>query len=153
MVTSPEPLEGRRPTSHRVENREWCTAAPRMNIRNNRDQKAALALALATGRTVRAWAKEHDVPERTAYKWARSPEVLTMVRRIRRRAIDRAVGRLSRYASAAAGQIAKLAKGAESESVKLQAARAVLADLMQVANYAELDDRIAALERARKEAP
>ncbi len=124
-----------------------------MNIRNNRDQKAALALALATGRTVRAWAKEHEVPERTAYKWARSPEVRKMVRRIRRRAIDRAVGRLSRYASAAAEQIARLAKGAESESVKLQAARAVLADLMQVANYADLEDRIAELERARKEAP
>ena len=124
-----------------------------MNIRNNADQKADLALAIATGRTVRAWAKEHDVPERTAYKWARSPEVCTQVKRIRRRAIDRAVGRLSRYASAAADQIAKLAKGAESESVKLQAARAVLADLMQVANYADLEDRIAELERARKEAP
>ena len=127
--------------------------APRMNIRNNRDQKADLALAIATGRTVKAWAKEHEVPERTAYTWARSPEVRKMVRRIRRHAIDRAVGRLSRYASVAADQIARLAKGAESESVKLQAARAVLADLMQVANYADLDDRIAELERARKEAP
>jgi hypothetical protein len=124
-----------------------------MNIRNNRDQKAALALAIATGRTVRAWAREHEVPERTAYKWARSDEVKDQVRRIRRRAIDRAIGRLSRYASAAAQQIANLAEGATSEAVKLHAARAVLADLMQVANYAELDDRIAALERARKEAP
>ena len=81
------------------------------------------------------------------------PKSARMVRRIRRRAIDRAVGRLSRYASAAAEQIARLAKGAESESVKLQAARAVLADLMQVANYADLEDSIAELERARKEAP
>jgi hypothetical protein len=124
-----------------------------MNIRNNRDQKAALALAIATGRTVRAWAKEHDVPERTAYKWARSPEVRKMVRRIRRRAIDRAVGRLSRHAAAAADQIAKLAKGALSEAVRFQAARAVLADLMNVSNYAALEDRITQLERARKEAP
>ncbi len=125
-----------------------ATTAPRMNLRNNRDQKAALALAMATGRTVKAWAKEHDdVPERTAYNWARSPEVRTMVRRIRRRAIDRAVGRLSRHAAAAADQIADLAKGAESESVQLQAARAVLADLMHVTDYADHDDRIAALER------
>jgi hypothetical protein len=118
-----------------------------MNIRNNGDQKADLALAIATGRTVKAWAKEHDVPQRTAYTWARSLEVKKRVRRIRRRAIDRAIGRLSRYASAAAQQIADLAKGAESESVKLQAARAVLADLMQVANYADLEDRITELER------
>jgi hypothetical protein len=118
-----------------------------MNIRNNRDQKAALALALATGRTVRAWAKEHEVPERTAYKWARSPEVRKQVRRIRRRAIDRAVGRLSRYASAAAQQIANLAKGAQSESVKLQASRAVLADLMNVSNYATLEERLTEVEK------
>jgi hypothetical protein len=118
-----------------------------MNIRNNRDQKAALALAMATGRTVRAWAKEHDVPERTAYKWARSPEVQKQVRRIRRRAIDRAIGRLSRNAAAAAQQIANLAKGAESESVKLQASRAVLADLMNVSNYATLEERLTEVER------
>jgi hypothetical protein len=124
-----------------------------MNLRNNRDQKAALALALATGRTVKAWAKAHDVPERTAYTWARSPEVRQLVRRIQRRAIGRAAGCLSRHAAAAAAKIAKLADSAQSESVQLQAARAVLADLMQLANYADLDDRIAELERDRKEAP
>jgi hypothetical protein len=124
-----------------------------MNLRNNRDQKAALALALAGGSTVKAWAKAHDVPVRTAYTWARSPEVRKRVRRIQRRALERAIGRLSRHAAAAAGRIAKLARDAQSEAVQLQAARAVLADLMQVANYADLDDRITALERARKEAP
>jgi hypothetical protein len=118
-----------------------------MNLRNNRDQKAALALAIAAGGTVKAWAKAHDVPERTAYTWARSQEVRKRVLRIRRRAIDRAVGRLSRNASAAADQVVRLAKGAESESVKLQAARAVLADLMSVSNYAVLEERLAEVER------
>jgi hypothetical protein len=118
-----------------------------MNHRNNRDQKADLALALATGRTVRAWAKLHDVPERTAYSWARSPEVRTQVRRIRRRAIDRAIGRLSRHAAAAADRIAQLADAAQSEAVQLQAARAVLADLMTVSNYAALEGRLAEVER------
>ena len=123
-----------------------------MNLRNNRDQKAALALAIAAGGTVRAWAKQHDVPERTAYTWARSPEVQKQVRRIRRRAIDRAIGRLSQHAAAAADQIARLAKDALSEAVRFQAARAVLADLMTVSNYAALEERITELERARKEA-
>ena len=121
-----------------------------MNIRNNRDQKAALALAIATGRTVRAWAKEHDVPERTAYTWARSDRgPATRSNASDAAAIDRAIGRLSRYAAAAAQQIAKLAEDAESEAVKLQAARAVLADLMTVSNYADLEDRITVLERAQ----
>jgi hypothetical protein len=119
-----------------------------MNLRNNRDQKADLALALATGRTVKAWAKQHDdVAERTAYNWARSPEVRSMVRRIRRRAIDRAIGRLSRHAAAAADRIAHLANAAQSESVQLQAARAVLADLMTVSNYAALEERLTDVER------
>jgi hypothetical protein len=124
-----------------------------MNLRNNGDQKAALALAIAKGETVKAWALAHDVPERTAYTWARSPEVKKQVRRIRRRAIDRAIGRLSRGAFAAADRIARLAKAAESESVQLQAARAVLADLMQVANYADLEDRITELERKNHAQP
>jgi hypothetical protein len=118
-----------------------------MNRRNNRDQKAALALALAGGSTVKAWALDSNVPERTAYSWGRSPEVRKWVRRIRRRAIDRAVGRLSRAAAKAARQIASLADSAQSEAVKLQAARAVLADLMSVTDYADHEDRIAELER------
>jgi hypothetical protein len=117
-----------------------------MNLRNNRDQKASLALAIAGGSTVKAWAKAHDVPERTAYTWARSPEVRNRVRRIQRRALERAIGQLSRHA-AAAGRIATLATAAQSEAVQLQAARAVLADLMQVADYADHDQRIAELER------
>ena len=118
-----------------------------MNIRNNTDQKAALALALAGGSTVKAWATANNVPERTAYTWARSPDVRQRVRRIQRRALERAIGQLSRHAAAAAGQIAALARDAQSEAVRLQAARAVLADLMQVADYADHDDRITALER------
>jgi hypothetical protein len=118
-----------------------------MNQRNNRDQKAALALALAGGSSVKAWATAHDVPLRTAYSWARSPDVRKRVRRIQRRALQRAIGCLSRNAAAAAGKIAALAKGAQSEAVQLQAARAVLADLMQVADYADHEHRIAQLER------
>jgi hypothetical protein len=118
-----------------------------MNQRNNRDQKAALALAIAAGGTIKAWAKEHDVAQRTAYTWARSPDVKKQVRHIRRRAIDRVIGRLSRHAAAAADRIAHLAQGAASESVQLQAARAVLSDLMSVSNYAALEERLTEVER------
>jgi len=118
-----------------------------MNLRNNRDQKAALALAIAAGRTVKAWAREHDVARRTAYSWARSPDVKEQVRRIRRRAVDRVIGRLSRHAAAAADRIAHLADSAQSESVQLHAARAVLAELMAVSNYSALEERLTELER------
>jgi transposase-like protein len=117
-----------------------------MSLRNNADRKAGLALAIASGGTVAAWARKHDVPTRTAYTWSRSPEVRRQVARIRRRAIDRAVGQLTRHATAAANQIARLARESDSDAVKLQASRAVLADLMAVANYATLERRLAALE-------
>lgn len=117
-----------------------------MSLRNNDDRKAGLALAIASGGTVAAWARNHDVPTRTAYTWSRSPEVRRQVARIRRRAIDRAIGQLTRHATAAANQIARLARESDSDAVKLQASRAVLADLMAVANYATLERRLAALE-------
>ena len=148
VVFSPMPPEGSRPTS-RTGSRtaHGATTAPSMSLRNNRDKKAALALAIAGGGAVRAWADANGVPPRTAYSWSRSPEVRALVGRIRRRAIDRAIGRLSKHANAAAETIRKLADSATSEAVRLQAARAVLADLITVTNYAALEARLDAVER------
>jgi hypothetical protein len=114
---------------------------------NNQNRKAALALAMAGGGTVAAWARDHQVPERTARTWSNSPEVLDQVEAIRRQVLDRAIGRLCDHAIAAADQIARLAQDANSEAVRLQAARAVLADLMTVSNYAALEGRLAEVER------
>ena len=122
-----------------------------MTQRNNESQKSNLALAIAAGNTVKGWADENGVARRTAYTWAQSPEVRKLVERIRRRAMDRAIGRLSQNATAAATKIAKLVKDATSEAVMLNAARAVLADLMSVSNYAGLDRRLAKIERRMRD--
>jgi hypothetical protein len=118
---------------------------------NNQSRKSSLALALAGGGTVTAWARENQIPERTAYTWSRSPEVLEQVEMIRREAIDRAIGRLSDSATVAAAEIARLVKEGETDTVKLQAARAVLADLMSVSNYAALEKRLVEVERRMRE--
>jgi hypothetical protein len=118
-----------------------------MSTRNNESQKSDLALAMAMGQSVPAWARKNEVARRTAYNWSRSREVRAHVKRIRRRVIDRAVGRLSKNATAAADQIARLARGAKSEAVQLQASRAVLAELMAVSNYATIEQRLAEVER------
>ena len=118
-----------------------------MSKRNNQSQQTRLALAIAGGRTVAAWARDNGVAERTAYTWSRSPRVLRLVGKIRRRAIDRAIGRLSCHATRAAAEIVRLFQEAASEAVRLQAARAVLADLMTVSDYAALEDRLADVER------
>jgi hypothetical protein len=114
--------------------------------RDNRARQGSLALAIAAGRTVAAWAQDNQVPRRTAYRWARSREVLQLVQQIRRRAIDRAIGTLARHATAAAEEIGRISTKGETDAIKLAASRAVLADLMTVSNYATLEARVAALE-------
>jgi hypothetical protein len=118
-----------------------------MSKRNNQNRKAGLALAMAAGHTVPDWARDNQVASRTAYTWSRSPEVTDAVDRIRRDVLDRAIGRLSDHATAAADRIAKLACEASSESVQLAACRAVLAELMAISNYAAIEKRLALVER------
>jgi hypothetical protein len=118
---------------------------------HHQSRKAALAIALASGRTVKEWADENGVPERTAYSWSCSPDVVDRVEDIRRAIVDRAVGQLCEHTSDAIKEIVRLLKDGKSESVRLQAARAVLADLMAVSSYAALNGRMAELERMVRE--
>jgi cell division protein ZapA (FtsZ GTPase activity inhibitor) len=118
---------------------------------NNQHRKAQFALALAAGSTAIAWAKENNVPESTIYRWANSDEVEEAVDRIRREVWQQTIARLSQKATGAADQIAKLAEEAASESVRLSASRAVLADLMAVTDYAALERRLAKIERRLRE--
>jgi hypothetical protein len=119
-----------------------------MSLRNNHERKANLAIAIAAGKTVADWARDNAIPDRTARTWSHSQEVRDQVEAIRRAVIDRTIGRLSDHATEAADQIARLAKDAASEAVRLQAARAVLAELMAVSNYDALEQRLAQVERS-----
>src|SRR5580658_7972252 len=90
-----------------------------------RSAKTDLVLAIANGTSVAAWACGNEVPKRTAYRWSREPKVRAAVESYRLRAVDRAIGRMARRATWATDGIAKLAKSAESESVRLAALRAI----------------------------
>ncbi len=84
-----------------------------------RHQKIHLALAIAQGQSIAAWAKKNDVARSTAFRWASEPEVRREAEATRRRALGQAIGRLSSVAMKAANGIVTLAK--ESESVQLKA--------------------------------
>jgi hypothetical protein len=86
------------------------------------------------------------VGERTAQRWANDPVVRAEVESIRRGTLDRAVGQMSTHVAWAVDGIHKLAKDAESESVKLRALRSILTDMMAVSDFTGLEDRIAKLE-------
>ena len=64
------------------------------NLANS--NKLQLAVALAQGSSISAWARANDVAKETARRWAREPEVRAEIEAFRRRAIDRAVGVFAR---------------------------------------------------------
>jgi hypothetical protein len=102
---------------------------------------------VASGAEITEWAKKNRVSKRTAYRWYHSPEVREEIENVRREILDEAIGRLSRHATSAAAQITVLAGEAESEAVRLQASRAVLAEILTVSNYAVLERRMVEIER------
>ena len=115
------------------------------------DKKTSLALAIARGQSIDAWAKKNDVPRSTAFRWASDPKVRREVEATQRRALGRAIGRLSSVAMKAANGIVTLAKGADSESVQLRAWRAILADQMAVSKFSDLEYRMAEIEEQLSE--
>jgi hypothetical protein len=120
---------------------------PADNGRGKRRQAVeAAALALASGKTYKAAAKRAGIGERTLYRWARQPGFKRRVGELRGRLVNAAVGRLSKSMGAAAGVLRTLLKS-EDEDVKFKAARAVLELGTKIREAAEIEDRLADLER------
>jgi hypothetical protein len=95
--------------------------------------------------------EKNEVPRSTSFRWASDPEVRREAEATRRRALGRAIGRLSSVALKAADGIVMLAKEAESESVQLRAWRAILADQMAVSKFSDLEYRMAEIEEQLSE--
>ena len=109
-------------------------------------KKSELALAIARGVPIAAWARKNEVSRRSAFYWAKDPVVRAEVEEWRRHSLSQAIGRMASRASNAADGIAWLAENAHSESVKLSAWRAILADQMAVAKFSTLEQRVAQIE-------
>ena len=118
-----------------------------------RHKKIHLALAVAEGESIAAWARENGVPERTAQRWAQDRNVRREVDACRRRVVNQAIGRLTGMARNAVDGITNLGKGADSESVQLRAWRGVLAELMSVSKFSVLEYRMTELEKRRQGDP
>jgi hypothetical protein len=108
--------------------------------------KTQLALAIAQGVPVAAWARSSGVSRRTAFYWAKHPEVRKMVLSCRRRVLDRAVGRMTKQSNEAVDTIVRISKEGDTDSVRLRAARAVLSDMIAVSSYSGLEERVTELE-------
>jgi transposase-like protein len=109
--------------------------------------KSKLALAVAAGQSITQWARDHGIGVRTAYTWSRAPEFRSQVAELRDRLLDRAIGVLARRVAANAAEINRLASKAESEAVRLAAARAGIADLLGASRFVELRAEVEELKR------
>jgi hypothetical protein len=65
-------------SSFRVRDQVGCT----MEKEVRRQKKIHLALAIAEGESIAAWAQQNGVSERTAFSWAKDPKVRREVERV-----------------------------------------------------------------------
>lgn len=112
------------------------------DIPNPRD---SLALWLAEGKTLASWAADHDIPDRTARDWAKKPEFKAKVSQIRDEFVDSVVGEMKSDLKKARAKISSLIENADTDSVKLAAARAMIADMIALANHADQAKQLAEL--------
>ena len=111
--------------------------------RQNADE--ALALALATGETLRLAADAAGIGERTATRRWADPAFRRRVSELRGDMTGRALGRLADGMSEAADVLRQLL-AAESEAVRLRAAVELLQLGVKLREATELEERLLALE-------
>jgi len=92
------------------------------------------------------WPTLHNVPRRTAYRWAAAAGVKVRVRGLRQGLVTDAVGKLAGAATAAVDTLKGLLAASQPATVRLGAARAILTALIDVQTHAELADRVTHLE-------
>jgi hypothetical protein len=117
--------------------------------RGRRNADEALALALASGQTLRDAAAATGVAERTATRRWADPAFRQRVVELRGGMVNRAAGRMADGMTGAADTLRALLQ-AEGESVRLGAARALLELGTKLRESVELEERLQALEAAAK---
>ncbi len=111
-----------------------------------------LLLALAGGASVADAARTAGVSSPTAYRRLAAPGFARQLAEARSQMISQAVGRLARDCSTAADTLAVLLR-ADSETVRLGAARSLLELALKLHEAEAIEARITALEHAAEAPP
>lgn len=118
--------------------------------RGRRDADEQLALAIASGLPIKDAAASAGVSHRTAHRRLNDAPFAARVAELRREMVSQAVARLASYASSAVEVLHGIAEEGESDSVRVQAAKALLSLMPSLRDHAELEDRIRALEEVAR---
>lgn len=108
-------------------------------------KREAFAVLVAGGGSYRSIAKRLGISRTTVHRWIEEPEVIAAVQKHRDKAVDRTTGALQKAGSSAAACLARLLK-ADSETVQLGAAKAILDSLAKFKDLLELQERVKVLE-------
>jgi hypothetical protein len=106
----------------------------------------ALALALASGKTITEAAAAAELSRRTATRRVAEPDFRRRVAEVRAEMVGRALGKMADSMTAAADTLRALLD-AEGESVRLGAARSILELGNKLRESVELEQRLADLEQ------
>jgi len=111
-------------------------------------KREAVALALASGSTLENAAKKAGVGTTTVKTWLTSDGFVRRVQQLRAEMTTRAMSKLIDGMSFAASTLRELLS-ADSEQVRLSAARSVIELACKLRDTVELEQRLAALEARR----
>lgn len=109
-----------------------------------------LTTAVAGGHSIRSAAAQYGCSESHAYHSSRTELFKTRVAEIRTEATNQAVGKLSAAATDAVNTLIELLGTDNEPSVRMHAAKAILANLGPIAELAELRARLDAIEADRR---
>lgn len=103
--------------------------------------------ALMTQPTLRKASEASGIPERTMYKWLKTPSFVAEYRAARREATNQAIARLQQVSGSAVSELLKLALNARSEAVRLGAVCKILDLSIKAVELEDLEQRLQALEQ------
>ena len=112
----------------------------------------SLIANLVAGTTVQEAAVRARVGERTAFRRLNDPRFRQRLAETKGRMLEAVSTRLVASAGAACEELERLLKKAESESVRLGAARTILEQVLRMRELVEIDQRLLALEQRLKSA-
>ncbi len=105
-----------------------------------------LLVALASGESIRRAARTARVSQQTVSRRLEDADFRRRLARLRARMVDEAIGQLSRGMARAGRTLRRLLTTAQSESVRLGAARTILEMHCRLKEAGEIEERLQALE-------
>ena len=108
-------------------------------------KQQAVAMALASGKTITESSKEFDVTARVIYKWMHINEFKLFIANMRSAILSEALSVLTKHAIEGVQTIAALLND-EDSTVRLQAARLLFDTIAKIRQHVDLEHRVIALE-------